>query len=690
MKHLAAILVFLAPVLMGPVCPMGGGGPNPNLVPPPPPPPPPDGTPPGLPQAPLDEEYTGTLGDHNVGRPPVWLAAPLPIDLSPHSRNLRITLPFLVYNSRAALGPDFHDEGLGGGWSLLKDQSLERVGDRVIVRDGDLTEHHFSLHMKDGQERWIPEPYLLSSLEYDSGDDTWTMVDIPNNTHVKFEKAAFSGRYHRTSVTDEHGFVRQYIRNADGRLDYITDTVLRSLAAPSGSSVAFWYKFTWSSSAPPVNRLTIEDADGREWTFLLDTLGRLEAVSSPADLSGIRLEYAISYEGSSNLISSIRYPELPHPVGYVFNTTDGALFQIDGPESHSKYTASTESDGSLALSNDRDLKWRVQFKSIPMGRYVSSYGTDDVVEFERNDLGYMTKRTDPDGRITRYEPDDGARPGGQTKLRHPLNDGVSDNYTIVTHWGPYYNATKIIATPGPTTELFYEGLDNGGECAGSGEPWASLSVCKQRTTNPSTSVTVTYETRIENGKERRVTFTEHAQDPMANTGIWHDTLGRIARTRNALGSDIKVTERHPRGMIKIVESNTGVTRVLEFDNMGTNLSTTLVHPDQTRGWQTKKDYTPAGTVRSTLYRYGTGSASGNITPVAEEKEELENPSPTGVPQRTVNTVVAGSGNRWGITERTVDELGRTTQIISDMPPSPDVSVDGHRPFWRSPEMKPNE
>src|SRR5690606_15544242 len=154
------------------------------------------------------------------------------------------------------------------GWSLDFDASLDEVdpathqGTRIIVREGDLTEHHFSLGAQDGQPVFVPEPYHYFGLE--KVGDEYVHIDVLAASRRFFAPdPSRPGRFLLVRELTGFGLERRFERDpTSGRVVRVTDNTLPADQA--------WLALTWQANAP---QLTIRNPAGDAWKYSLNGAG---------------------------------------------------------------------------------------------------------------------------------------------------------------------------------------------------------------------------------------------------------------------------------------------------------------------------------------------------------------------------------------------------------------------------------
>lgn len=665
----------------------------------------PTATPPPAPPPIRSRRFQGHLGCRDVGRSPKWLEMELPIALEPCSLNLQIAAPHVSWNSRAAVGPDAHDAGLGPGWNLDFDHYLDRIGDEVIVSGPDLTRTHFSLHVDADGEAWVPEPYFHGTLDHDAATGVWTLIDVAENQRWEFQEMAGRGRLVR--AIDRHGFVDYFDRAPSGQLLYVTDSALDPRPEPRPDPVtapppAWHYALTWTAGPPgggSMRRLELRDASDKRYEYHVGSGGDLVRVVAPG-----AYEYRFEYAG--HLVTAFQVPGAD-PIRYTFGS--GGHFQsLVGADGRTTYAASLTAAGdqlAFLLEDDRGVKWRAGLSPLvaatatspARGLYLATEVSDRVVHRSRNEEGYLQVIMDGQSRTIVFEPDDAVRSGTETVVRLPLNDGSGRMYTQRIRWGDYYNPLVVQRTPGSTTHFFYEGIHNDGEegdpmrCdghGGLGEPWAFRRLCKRiiDTESPDgdlrESLSIRYETTSHalcgGAGECRLTFVQSDRAPLSSVGQAVDGLGRHLGTLRADGTSVAVIERDARGHVTRTRDQHGVETVLELDPMGRMLSRTLRSPTGAR-WTWRPEYAPAGYTVASHYEYEGGGRT-----IRERVVDSEHDA-SGVPALQRAEVEIDGVVEWGETRYERDELNRITQVITDMPDFElgRPTAPDHRPYYRS-------
>ena len=230
------------------------------------------------------------------------------------------------------------------------------------------------------------------------GDAGGYVVTYKDQTKDVFDSA---GRLQRQ--VDRNGYATTLAYDGNGRIDYVADEAGRRLTYAHDGAGRI------SSITDPAERVvsygydangdltTVVDVAGETWSYGYDSRHRVVSMRDPLDRETTNV-----YDAESR----------------VARQTDGA-----GGVTRFAYTPS-----STTVTNPRGHQTRYELTGGLVSRVVRGVGSaeESTVSMVRNASGNVTRRTDPDGQLTRVEYD-GA--GNATKLTDPLDRVTTMTYS---------------------------------------------------------------------------------------------------------------------------------------------------------------------------------------------------------------------------------------------------------------------
>lgn len=277
----------------------------------------------------------------------------------------------------------------------------------------------------------------------------------------------------------------------------------------------------------------------------------------------------------------------------------------------------------------------------------------DVSSLSYSSAGFISSKTDQEGRVTNYTRDARGRPTQITEAA-----GTADQRVTTMTWHSTLDLPLTISRPGLTTTNTY---DSNGRLT-------------SRTLTDTTTQTIPYST---NGQTRVWTYTYTSQGllhtvdgPLAGSGdtttYTYDSNGYLSQVTDALGHVRQISSVNGRGQpTEVVDAN-GVITDLDYDDLG-HLTTITRNPGASEA-VTEVEYNEVGDVTQVTrpdgsYLQYTYDDARRLTTIANDAGEEIDYSYNAASEVTSVDTKSASGTIVLTRDALYDELGRLMQSL---------------------------
>jgi len=523
---------------------------------------------------------------------------------------------------------------------------------------------------------------MVTTYTYDADSDALskTVSDSTGGDPSRTTTSTYNTHGQLATTTDPMGNVTSDTYDAMGNLATTTD--------PSGVVTAFTYDadgkpltttvdgYTGNPSAPipAENLVTISRA--------YDPAGRLASVTNVAGTTTafsyfgddrLASSYIVGSGGTKTNVTTYGYDAAGNqvtetsPTGLVlnasYNPANQVVTTIEDPSGvdrvvTAKYDAAgdvisdsiSQGGGSAQTSTATyNATGQILTQTVNMG---GSAGGNLVASVARDQRGFVTSQTDPNGKTTLIQNDEDGRPVVETDPAVPTDSGngtvVMANPVAETGYDTFGDQTEVSDPDGNVSAAAYDG---------DGQP---ISDTSPSYTPPGATAPINGTTTATYNSLGKVTS---QTDPLGNvTRFSYDQLGDLASQTDPDGGVWTYTY-DPAGQQTGVTSPDGAKTEATYDNLG-NLATTtdLVRQNASAAYTTSYAYNAAGQVTSLTSPTGV-TVSATYDPLGEQTSTADGAgNVTSYTYDATGQLTKATAPNGTATVATYDNAGRTTSI----------------------------